>query len=82
MPPHHSEDRGGVLIGVGVAFIILELLAFGLRITARWLRRVPFGFDDALMFPALVLNLALCIMGIGECKKTVSSPKDQRSFEC
>ncbi|TAQ90945.1 hypothetical protein B7494_g685 [Chlorociboria aeruginascens] len=63
-PEYYTEDRGAVLISVAITFIVLELVAFGLRAIARRLKRVPFGWDDCFIITALALCLTLDIMSI------------------
>jgi hypothetical protein len=63
---YYTDDRGGILLGVASAFLALEVVAFILRAVSRRMRRVAFGWDDALMVPALLMNILLCIFGI--CK--------------
>ena len=43
-----------VLVGVGVTFIILEIIIVGLRFYARRRSRVPVGIDDWMILLALV----------------------------
>ncbi|KAF2650264.1 hypothetical protein K491DRAFT_609137 [Lophiostoma macrostomum CBS 122681] len=61
-PSYYTDDRGGILIGVASAFMALEIVAFTLRTVSRRIHRVPFGWDDALVIPALLLNSLLCIL--------------------
>jgi len=56
-----AEYRGQVVQGVAITFIVLELIAYALRLVARRINRVPFGWDDALMIPSLLTNLGICI---------------------
>jgi hypothetical protein len=64
------EYRGYVVQGVAITFIVLELIGYGLRMVARRINRVPFGWDDALMIPALLTNLGICITVL--CKSSDS----------
>lgn len=43
-----------VLIGTGVTFLILPMIAVALRFYARSLSRAKLGADDWIMIPALV----------------------------
>ena len=61
-----KADRSSILWGVGIAFIVLELAAFGLRVVARRAKGGGFGWDDALMSSGLFFNLALCALCLGE----------------
>jgi hypothetical protein len=65
---YNTENRSHVLLGVGVTFIVLEIIAFALRVTARRINHVPFGWDDSLMIPALILNLAVAVMALGKLR--------------
>ena len=50
---------------VCIAFIILELIVFALRLySKRWVTSPP-GWDDYLIHPALLSNLGACALGIG-----------------
>jgi len=65
-----AEYRGNVLRDTAIAFIILELIAFGLRVAARRINRVQYGWDDALMILALLSNLAVSTAAL--CKSLPS----------
>lgn len=75
-PSHFRIDRSKVLLGVAVTFIALEVLVFGLRLLARKLQGTRFEWDDALVFPALVSNLGLCIECI--CKSFLTTEGGSR----
>jgi len=72
-PSYFTDNRSHVLLATGTSFIVLELTAFGLRVFVRWLKRVPFGWDDALMIPALIMNLGLCITALGRYSRPLIS---------
>jgi hypothetical protein len=61
-----KADRSNILLGVGIAFIILEVIAFGLRVVARRIKGVCFGWDDAFIVSGLIFNLTLCALCMGE----------------
>jgi len=42
--------------------MVLDVIAFGLRVTSRRINRVPLGRDDILIIPALIFNLVLDVM--------------------
>ena len=65
-PSYYTADRGWVLIGVAIGFTVIELLAFGLRVFARRLRKLSFNGDDVLMSVALIYNLAMNALSIGK----------------
>jgi hypothetical protein len=63
LPPNYlTENRAHILIGVGVLFMVLNITAFGLRAISRRIKRVSFGWDDALIIPALIFNLVLDVL--------------------
>lgn len=63
LPPNYfTEYRGHILIIVGILFVVLNLIAFGLRAISRRIKYVPLGWDDILIIPALVFNLVLDVM--------------------
>ena len=49
-----SEYGTSVLVATGIVFIILPVVAVGLRFYARSLVRAKLGGDDWVMIPALV----------------------------
>ncbi|TVY82375.1 hypothetical protein LSUE1_G004903 [Lachnellula suecica] len=63
LPPNYlTESRGHILISVGVLFMVLDITAFILRTISRRMKRVPLGWDDILIIPALVFNLVLAVV--------------------
>lgn len=61
---YYTADRGEVLVGVGILFIVLETAAFALRVLACRLRRLPFDWADVLAIAAFLSNMALVGMAI------------------
>lgn len=59
---YFAANRSDILLGVGVTFITLEVITFGLRVVSRKIKGTKFGWDDAMMIPALLCNLALCAL--------------------
>ncbi len=59
------EYSGDALVAVAVVFIVLDLLFVGLRELARYRTKAAWGWDDYLIFPALIVNIGLCVHGIG-----------------
>jgi len=57
----YTDYRGYILQRLAIVFIALQPIGFALRVVARRMTRVRFGWDDALMIPSLPLNLGLCI---------------------
>lgn len=64
-PEYLREYSGGTLIAVAIVFIVLGLLFVGLRELARHRTKAAWGWDDYLVVPALVVNIGLCVHGIG-----------------
>lgn len=60
-----NADIGGRLIGVSVAFLLLDTAFVALREIARRQTSSTYGWDDYLIAPSLVANVGLCIHGIG-----------------
>ncbi|KJZ78233.1 hypothetical protein HIM_02271 [Hirsutella minnesotensis 3608] len=58
-PGYETEYSGDQLLAVAVSFSILEIVFVGFRYLAQRLSRKPFGLDDWLMIPALILCLGL-----------------------
>lgn len=70
LPPHYlTESRAHILISVGVLFIILDTVAFALRAVSRYFSHVKFGWDDILIIPALIFNIANAVI---EMRKLIS----------
>lgn len=66
-PPGYADEYiGNPPFGVAIAFIVLEVIAVGLRFLARRIGRVAWGADDTLIIPGAILCLALCGCSIGE----------------
>lgn len=66
-PPGYLEERQGhKLLATGIVFITLEVIFAVLRYHSRYTKHTPVGFDDWLIWPALVFNLALCVETIGK----------------
>ncbi|KAF7949127.1 hypothetical protein EAE96_008296 [Botrytis aclada] len=61
-PSYFTEYRGHILVGVGVTFMVLDSIAFFLRVLSRRLNRISMGWDDIIVIPALIFNLALDII--------------------
>jgi hypothetical protein len=63
-PPKTPYPPGTPYIGyitrnVAIAFIILEVFFVGMRYLAQRLGRKPWGWDDWVMLPALILCLGV-----------------------
>ena len=59
---YFTEYRGHILVGVGVTFMVLDSIAFFLRVLSRRLNRISMVWDDILVIPALIFNLALNVI--------------------
>ena len=49
---------------IASALIILEVVVVMLKSYAKILTEAPLGMNDYLLIPALVSNLAICVLGI------------------
>jgi hypothetical protein len=61
-----NENRGPLVQGVAIVFIVLEIGVVIMRLASRRLIKTPLALDDYLVFPALVFCLALCALAIGK----------------
>lgn len=69
-PPGYVEASiGGTTLAVAIAFIVLEITIVALRFIVRYLSKVRTGLDDALIIPALVFCVGVCVLAIGKQKK-------------
>ena len=59
-PGYFEQNIGATLVAISAVFITLDTIFVGLRFYSRRLSDTPWGWDDTLMCPALVLNLATC----------------------
>ncbi|KAJ5948951.1 hypothetical protein N7454_002258 [Penicillium verhagenii] len=59
-----NEYCGGELIATAVVFMVLEIAFSTIRWYAKRRQEVPIGLDDWFIWPALVVNLILCIEGL------------------
>jgi hypothetical protein len=63
-PGYLAEYKGGQLIATSVIFIVLDIIFFGLRLYARKIKEAPADLDDWFLWPALIVNLAVCLEAI------------------
>lgn len=61
-----QEDISSRVIISASIFIVLESGAVALRCAARLNYQAQWGTDDLLMVPALLFNLAVCVVSISE----------------
>ena len=59
-PGYFEQNIGATLVAISAVFIALDIIFVGLRFYSRRLNKTPWGWDDTLMYPALVLNLGTC----------------------
>ncbi|MCJ1250588.1 hypothetical protein MMC30_007816 [Trapelia coarctata] len=65
VPQGNPNDYiGGQLLATCIVFIVLDILFVCLRICSRRLADTKLGWDDYLIPPALIMNLAISIIGI------------------
>lgn len=70
-PAYLAEYIGYQVIGVAIAFMVLETVFVILRSLARRKTLSPLGWDDYLIIPALVVNLGMCAHGISQSTTTL-----------
>ena len=63
-PAFLAEYIGYQVIGVAVAFAIIEISLVALRFVARRINKSSPGWDDYLIIPGLIANLAQCALAI------------------
>ena len=69
-----SAYTGYQVIAVAVTFGILEITLVSLRFIARRINRSSRGWDDFLVIPGLVANLAQCSLAISEWDSPLFHP--------
>ena len=61
-----ADDSAG-LISAAIVIIVFNTVFLVLRFLSRWIKReATWGWDDILIPPAYVLNMALCSLGLGK----------------
>ena len=81
IPPDHQTPEwlnaycGNELVGTSIAFMVLGPVFVGLRWYTRLSTKAKLGWDDYLVLPALLANIALQIVDIRKCID--STPKTQ-----
>lgn len=70
-PEFLAEYIGYQVIGVAVAFAILEIGLVTLRFIARRINKSSQGWDDYLIVPGLIANLAQCALAISMIISTI-----------
>ncbi|KAJ5100511.1 hypothetical protein N7456_006563 [Penicillium angulare] len=63
-PGYLNEYCGGELIATAVVFMVLEIAFATIRWYAKRRQDVPIGLDDWFIWPALAVNIILCIEGL------------------
>ncbi|PVH97044.1 hypothetical protein DM02DRAFT_644427 [Periconia macrospinosa] len=63
-PGYLQEYKGDQLIATSVVFIVLNIVFFVARLYARKARGTPTELDDWFIWPALIINLAVCLEAI------------------
>lgn len=74
MSPEYLREQNDVgLLAVSGIFLICDTLFFLLRLLARRRRSVAsFGWDDIMLIPAFIINIGICVMGIGQSRYQVA----------
>lgn len=57
---YYTADRSDVILGVGITFVVLEVISFGLRLIARKIIGTKQTWDDVLVILGLLCNLVVC----------------------
>lgn len=65
-PGYLDEYRGQILVGLAIAFLVIETICVSLRFYARSIGKVRWGADDTLIIPGFILCAAICACTIGE----------------
>lgn len=69
-----SEYNGDRLRNIAIAFTVLEVAFVTLRFLSKAIGGTPYGIDDWLMAPALILCMALNAASFGRsCRATYES---------
>lgn len=69
-PADRDEYSAHELIVTAAIFIILELVFALVKLWMKHRQRTGRGLDDWFIWPALVVNIALCIEGLSTCSPT------------
>lgn len=59
-PGYFKQSTGATVVAVSTALIALDVVFVCLRYYARRLSNTPWGWDDTLVCPALVVNIGTC----------------------
>lgn len=60
-----ASDVLAPLVAACICLIALDTFFFVLRYFARlWIKPIPLGLDDVLLFSAYVINIGLCSVGL------------------
>ena len=65
-PSYLAEDKGHVIVAVAAAFIVADIIFTTLRFAARRKCNASFGWDDYLIIPSLLSNLAIYGLSISQ----------------
>lgn len=65
-PGYLDENRGETLVGLAIAFLVVETICVALRFYARRIGKVAWGADDTFIVPGFILCAAVCACTIGE----------------
>ena len=54
------------LVATCAVLIVIDTLFLVLRFFSRcFVKKAPIGWDDLLLFPAFIVNMGLCAVGLG-----------------
>jgi hypothetical protein len=66
-PGYFTQYCGSTLIAVAVSFIVIQCFFVTLRFLARSFAKNSRSLNDALVVLALIANLVMCALSIGQC---------------
>ncbi|KAI1192401.1 hypothetical protein F5X97DRAFT_340602 [Nemania serpens] len=67
-PGYEEEDIGQHTLAVAVLFIVLDITIVALRFITRSVYKTRLGVDDALIIPALIFAVGICVIAIVEVR--------------
>ncbi len=81
-PGYLHQDIGSTLVVISAVFIALDVLFVCLRFYSRRLINTPWGWDDILVCPALVLNVGTCSLTLRKYSVAERIQRDAHDFFC
>jgi hypothetical protein len=62
----NSEKNGNSTVIFAAIFLVLQAICVGLRYVSRWIAKIPWGLDDALIMTSSIMQIGLAASTIGE----------------